>query len=353
MAPDSRLSASPAKSGWRAWDASERGVQGCAVPVPSTLLLLLTYLTYLVLGTCVFWALESPAAHDSSKRFQRDKWELLRNFTCLDGQALDSLIRGIIEAYKNGDIVLGNTTSMGRWEFVGSFFFSVSTITTIASFRGITRTSSTVRPSSLDTAWEQNLGLTEDVLNRLLPSTQVPGRLREPEPPHDGRPALLHLLCSRGDPAQPRGAQPPGALHAAGGTPLCPQAGGRLEGPGQGPVAGRLQRPPVGPPAFPAVAPAALQPHGRLDLRGGLLLLLRHSQHRGLRRLRDWNEPLPELPAVVPEHSVSVDPLWDGVAGIDHQTDPLLTGGSTRIILLLSSEFQGELQAPKLESGPG
>jgi hypothetical protein len=93
MAPDSRLSASPAKSGWRAWNASERGVQGCAVPVPSTLLLLLTYLTYLVLGTCVFWALESPAAHDSSKRFQRDKWALLRNFTCLDGQALDSLIR--------------------------------------------------------------------------------------------------------------------------------------------------------------------------------------------------------------------------------------------------------------------
>uniref|UniRef100_A0A8C6D8P2 Potassium channel subfamily K member n=1 Tax=Moschus moschiferus TaxID=68415 RepID=A0A8C6D8P2_MOSMO len=131
MAPDSRLSASPAKCGWRAWDESERGVRGCAVPVPSTLLLLLTYLIYLVLGTCVFWVLESPAAHDSSKRFQRDKWALLRNFTCLDGPALDSLIRGIIEAYKNGDIVLGNTTSMGRWEFVGSFFFSVSTITTI------------------------------------------------------------------------------------------------------------------------------------------------------------------------------------------------------------------------------
>lgn len=93
MAPDSRHSASPAKCGGRARDASERGVPGCAVPVPSTLLLLLTYLTYLVLGTCVFWLLESPAAHDSSKRFQRDKWALLRNFTCLDGPALDSLIR--------------------------------------------------------------------------------------------------------------------------------------------------------------------------------------------------------------------------------------------------------------------
>ena len=43
--------------------------------------------------------------------------------------------QGIIEAYKNGDIVLGNTTSMGRWEFVGSFFFSVSTITTIGKRR--------------------------------------------------------------------------------------------------------------------------------------------------------------------------------------------------------------------------
>lgn len=57
------------------------------------MLLLLTYLTYLVLGSCVFWVLESPAAHDSSKKFQHEKWALLRNFTCLDGPALDSLIR--------------------------------------------------------------------------------------------------------------------------------------------------------------------------------------------------------------------------------------------------------------------
>lgn len=60
--------------------------------MPSTWLLLLAYLTYLALGTGVFWLLESPAAHDSSERFQRDKWALLRNFTCLDGPALDSLI---------------------------------------------------------------------------------------------------------------------------------------------------------------------------------------------------------------------------------------------------------------------
>ncbi|XP_059877278.1 potassium channel subfamily K member 17 isoform X2 [Delphinus delphis] len=45
--------------------------------------------------------------------------------------SLQPLPQGVIQAYQNGDIVLDNTTSMGRWEFVGSFFFSVSTITTI------------------------------------------------------------------------------------------------------------------------------------------------------------------------------------------------------------------------------
>ncbi|XP_003789213.1 potassium channel subfamily K member 17 [Otolemur garnettii] len=106
-------------------------VRGRRCAVPSTIFLLLAYLAYLALGTGVFWALEGRAAQLSSLSFQRDKWEMLRNFTCLDSPALDSLIRDIIQAYKNGASLLSNTTSMGRWEFVGSFFFSVSTITTI------------------------------------------------------------------------------------------------------------------------------------------------------------------------------------------------------------------------------
>ncbi|XP_057556641.1 potassium channel subfamily K member 17 [Hippopotamus amphibius kiboko] len=129
MAPCFGLRASPAKCRQRAPEKPEGRVRGCAVP--STLLLLLAYLTYLVLGTSVFWLLESPAAQDSSARFQHDKWALLRNFTCLDGPALESLIRGIVKAYQNGDITLDNSTSMGRWEFEGAFFFSVSTISTI------------------------------------------------------------------------------------------------------------------------------------------------------------------------------------------------------------------------------
>ncbi|XP_011799727.1 PREDICTED: potassium channel subfamily K member 17 [Colobus angolensis palliatus] len=109
--------------------APEDRVQGCAVP--STVLLLFAYLAYLALGTGVFWTLEGRAEQDSSRSFQRDKWELLQNFTCLDRPALDSLIRDVVQAYKNGASLLSSTTSMGRWELLGSFFFSVSTITTI------------------------------------------------------------------------------------------------------------------------------------------------------------------------------------------------------------------------------
>ncbi|XP_008838417.1 potassium channel subfamily K member 17 [Nannospalax galili] len=102
---------------------------GCGMP--GTGLLLLAYLAYLMLGACVFWALEGRAAQSHSRSLQREKWELLKNFTCLDDPALDRLIRGIIQAYKDGVHFLSNTPSMGRWEFTGSFFFSVSTITTI------------------------------------------------------------------------------------------------------------------------------------------------------------------------------------------------------------------------------
>ena len=91
MAPGPGLPASLALCRPRAPAAPDDRAPHCAVP--GTVLLLLAYLAYLALGTGVFWVLESPAARDSSARFQREKWALLQNFTGLDGPALDSLIR--------------------------------------------------------------------------------------------------------------------------------------------------------------------------------------------------------------------------------------------------------------------
>lgn len=91
MAPQAGRPVCPPMCGPRARAASQGRARRCALP--GTVLLLLAYLAYLALGTGVFWMLESPAAQASKARFKRDKWALLRNFTCLDSPALDSLIR--------------------------------------------------------------------------------------------------------------------------------------------------------------------------------------------------------------------------------------------------------------------
>ncbi|XP_040207770.1 potassium channel subfamily K member 17 [Rana temporaria] len=99
--------------------------------VPITLILLILYFCYLLLGATVFWALESEAEHDLALNFQQEKWELLRNHTCMDNKTLEMFISGIINAYKNGINLLGNDSGQETWDFSGSFFFSVTAITTI------------------------------------------------------------------------------------------------------------------------------------------------------------------------------------------------------------------------------
>lgn len=53
---------------------------------------LLSVLAYLLLGIGVFWALECRVSGDPRSSFQRDKWQLLQDYMCLDGPALDLLI---------------------------------------------------------------------------------------------------------------------------------------------------------------------------------------------------------------------------------------------------------------------
>lgn len=57
----------------------------------STTSLLLLYLSYLLLGSAAFWALESPLERDTTEQLLQEKWELLVNFTCLEREALERL----------------------------------------------------------------------------------------------------------------------------------------------------------------------------------------------------------------------------------------------------------------------
>ncbi|KAM3932685.1 potassium channel subfamily K member 17 [Leptodactylus fuscus] len=103
----------------------------CRCRVPVTLILLVIYFCYLLVGAAVFSALESPAEQKMTLNLLQEKWSLLQNHTCMDNQTLEMFIAGIIKAYKSGIILLGNNTDQETWNFPGSFFFSVTVITTI------------------------------------------------------------------------------------------------------------------------------------------------------------------------------------------------------------------------------
>lgn len=73
--------------------AQGEAVAGRRWRLPGTLLLLLAYVGYLLLGSAAFWALEGPASRQSAQQLLQDKWELLGNYTCLKGPALERLIQ--------------------------------------------------------------------------------------------------------------------------------------------------------------------------------------------------------------------------------------------------------------------
>lgn len=66
--------------------------------------------------------------------FTSQKWKWWSHDLALKGFVGSHVVvslQGIIQAYKSGITLQGNTTNLGRWDYSGSFFFSISAITTI------------------------------------------------------------------------------------------------------------------------------------------------------------------------------------------------------------------------------
>ncbi|NXA32629.1 KCNKG protein, partial [Eudromia elegans] len=96
-----------------------------------TLLLVLGYLFYLLLGAMVFQLLEKQAEARSRDQFQLEKLKFLQNYTCLDRQALEHFVQVLMEAWEKGVNPEGNSTNPSNWDFGNSFFFAGTVVTTI------------------------------------------------------------------------------------------------------------------------------------------------------------------------------------------------------------------------------
>ncbi|XP_025889835.1 potassium channel subfamily K member 16-like [Nothoprocta perdicaria] len=96
-----------------------------------TLLLVLGYLFYLLLGAMVFQLLEKQAEAHSRDQFQLEKLKFLQNHTCVDRQALEQFVQVLMEAWEKGVNPEGNSTNPSNWDFGNSFFFAGTVVTTI------------------------------------------------------------------------------------------------------------------------------------------------------------------------------------------------------------------------------
>ncbi|XP_074945237.1 potassium channel subfamily K member 16 isoform X1 [Phalacrocorax aristotelis] len=96
-----------------------------------TLLLIVGYLCYLLLGAMVFHLLETRAESHFRDQFQLKKLKFLQNHTCLDRQDLEQFAQVLMEAWEKGVNPEGNSMNTSNWDFGNSFFFAGTVVTTI------------------------------------------------------------------------------------------------------------------------------------------------------------------------------------------------------------------------------
>lgn len=87
-----------------------------------TLALIISILTYLVVGAAVFETLESKQEKSHKRRLDARKYELMRKY---------NLTKANFEELEHVVLQLKPHKAGVQWKFAGSFYFAITVITTI------------------------------------------------------------------------------------------------------------------------------------------------------------------------------------------------------------------------------
>ncbi|XP_039605814.1 potassium channel subfamily K member 17-like [Polypterus senegalus] len=99
--------------------------------IPSTVVLTLIYIVYVLAGGAIFWKLEGDVAFKYITEMESKKVEVLSKFTCIDRDSMNGLAQVIIQSYKNGISLTDNLTIQGFWRYSSSAVFAATVATTI------------------------------------------------------------------------------------------------------------------------------------------------------------------------------------------------------------------------------
>lgn len=87
------------------------------------------YAAYLLLGACIFSAIELPHERKLRRELAAARHDFLSNNTCVSDARLEELLARALEASNYGVSVLRND-SAHNWDFVSSLFFTSTVLTT-------------------------------------------------------------------------------------------------------------------------------------------------------------------------------------------------------------------------------
>ncbi|CAM5152037.1 unnamed protein product [Natator depressus] len=96
-------------------------------------LLVVSYATYLLLGTIGFWALEKNAEKEQKMAVIQMKEAFLQNFTHLTVAEVEQFVKNLTDAVQRGIYPVGNEsqTEVSNWDLSNSFFFVGAVVSTI------------------------------------------------------------------------------------------------------------------------------------------------------------------------------------------------------------------------------